>query len=157
MEVTPRMSWLLRWFSRCALVIGCASTAAPAAQRVFTDTDLDSAMKAVGRNVDLARSAIASKDLDTAKMRLARAREQLSVTFSFWIIEKRPDGMKMVRNATATLDDLDAALSANPVDPSAAAAAVTRVDAACQACHAVYREEDAATGTFKLKPRPWSP
>ena len=124
---------------------------------MFTVADLDSAMKAVGRYVDLATKAIASTDFETAKTRVARAREQLSTTFSFWILEKRPDAMKMVRNATTTLDDLDAVLSATPVDPSAVTAAVSRVDLACQACHAIYREEDAATGTFKLKPRPWEP
>jgi cytochrome c556 len=65
--------------------------------------------------------------------------------------------MKMVRSATAAMDDLDAVLSATPVAAGAVTASMARVDAACQACHAVYREEDAATRTFKLKPRPWSP
>ena len=153
----PRTAGLGGWFSAGVLAIGCASVAALSAQRVFTVDDLDSAMKAVGRNVDLAKGAIAAKDFDTAKLRIARGREQLSLTYSFWLLEKRPDGMKMVRNATATLDNLDAVLSTSPVDPAAAAAVVAKVDAACQACHAIYREEDTATRTFKLKPQPKAP
>jgi cytochrome c556 len=57
----------------------------------------------------------------------------------------------MVRAATARLDEFDAALSASPVDAAKVAAAAASVDAACAACHAAYREEDPAAGTFKLK------
>lgn len=147
----------VRWLLAASLIVGWAGVRVLPAQRVFTATDLDSAMKAVGRYFDLATRAIASKDVETAKARIARAREQLAPTYRFWLLEKRSDAMKMVRGATATLDDLDAVLSKSPIDPSAASAAVSRVDRACQACHAIYREEDPATQSFKLKARAGEP
>jgi cytochrome c556 len=134
--------WML-----CACLAGLA-------QVVFTEDDLDRAMKAVGRNVALANAAIASKDFDGAKVRVARAREQLSPTASFWTNQKRADAVKMVKVATAELDVLDLALSSKPVDATAVAAAAAKLDVACQACHAVYREQDAATKAFRLKRSP---
>jgi cytochrome c556 len=126
----------------------CAGTAG-LAQVVFTLDDLDRAMKTVGRNIDLAKQAIAAKDFETAKVRVTRAREQLSPTLAFWRNEKQSDAQKMVRAATARLDDLDSALSASPVDPGKVATAAAGVDAGCQACHTMYREEDPVTKTFR--------
>jgi cytochrome c556 len=140
---------VMRWLRVWAWVL-CAGSAG-LAQVVFTVDDLDKAMKAVGRNVGLANAAIGSKDFEGAKVRVARAREQLSPTVSFWTNEKKADAVKLVRAATARLDALDRALSANPVDASAVAGAAMELDAACQACHAVYREQDAATKMFRLK------
>jgi cytochrome c556 len=143
---------VMRWLRVCAWVL-CAGSAG-LAQVVFTVDDLDKAMKAVGRNVGLANAAIVSKDFEGAKVRVARAREQLSPTVSFWTNEKKADAVKLVRAATTRLDALDRALSANPVDASAVAGAAMELDAACQACHAVYREQDAATKTFRLRRTP---
>ena len=142
----------MRWLTVCAWVL-CAGLAG-LAQVFFSVDDLDKAMKAVGRNVALANTAIVSKDFEGAKVRVARAREQLSPTVSFWTNEKKADAVKLVRAATAKLDALDRALSANPVDASAVGVAATELDAACQACHAVYREQDPATKTFRLKRAP---
>jgi cytochrome c556 len=133
---------------------GMMAATAVRAQVVFTTEDLDKAMKAIGRNLMLVNAAIEKKEFDEAKVRVIRAREQLTPTVSFWQNAKKPDAMKMVRTATARLDDLDVVLSRPPVDASRAAAAIRDVDAACQACHAVYREEDPATKTFRLKGQP---
>ena len=73
---------------------------------------------------------------------------------SFWTHQKKADAVQLVRAATARLDALDRALSANPVDASAVAGAAMELDAACQACQAVYREQDAATKTFRLRRTP---
>ena len=143
---------MMRRLTVCGWVLCVAS--AGLAQVVFSVDDLDKAMKAVGRNVALANAAIVAKDFEGAKVRVARAREQLSPTVSFWTNEKKPDAVKLVRAATAKLDALDRALSANPVDASAVGVAATELDAACQACHAVYREQDPATKTFRLKRAP---
>ena len=143
---------MMRWLTVCGWVL-CVGSAG-LAQVVFSVDDLDKAMKAVGRNVALANTAIVAKDFEGAKVRVARAREQLSPTVSFWTNEKKADAVKLVRAATAKLDALDRALSANPVDASAVGVAATELDAACQACHAVYREQDAATKTFRLKRAP---
>ena len=125
-----------------------------AAQVFFSLDDLDKAMKAVGRNVSLANTAIASSDFEGAKGRVARAREQLSPTVAFWTNEKKADAVKLVRTATARLDALDRTLSTTPVDAPAVAAAAQELAAACQACHTVYREQDAATKAFRLKRAP---
>jgi cytochrome c556 len=143
---------VMRWLTVYAWMLWAGS--AGLAQVFFSVDDLDKAMKAVGRNVGLANAAIASKDFDGAKVRIARAREQLSPTVSFWTNEKKADAVKLVRAATAKLDALDRALSANPVDASAVGVAAMELDAACQACHAVYREQDPATKTFRLKRAP---
>ena len=122
------------------------------AQPIFTSDNLDEAMKGVGRQFAAVTTAIASKDFDTAKVRVARAREQLSPTTSFWRNNEREDAVRMVRDATAKLDDLDSVLSEVTIDAAASAAAARQVAAACQACHSVYREQDPTTNTFRLKP-----
>ena len=150
----PRNDWqisftLPRWVMLAGWIL-CAGSAG-LAQVVFTLSDLEKAMKAIGRNMALANTAIASADFEGAKVRVARAREQLSPTVTFWTNEKKADAVKLVKDATVALDALDVTLSANPVDPAAVGAAVMKLDAACQACHAIYREEDPATKTFRLK------
>ena len=82
---------------------------------------------------------------------MTRAREQLSPTISFWRNHQRDDAVAMVRAATRGLDDLDAALSEITIDADAATAAAGAVNAACEACHATYREHDSASDTFRLK------
>jgi hypothetical protein len=140
----------MRWLALSLSVVLAGSAAL--AQVVFTLNDLDKAMKGIGRHVVLLNAAIASKDFEVAKERVARARELLTPTVNFWRNEKKVDAQSMVRVATARLDDLDALLSASLVNESAVAAAASSVETACQACHAVYREQDAATGAFRLKP-----
>jgi hypothetical protein len=144
------MTTMRRWVVSAGVVVAAAGPLT--AQIVFTLNDLDKAMKGVGRNVALVDTAIASKDFETAKERIARARELLTPTLSFWRNEGRSDAQQMARAATARLDDLDALLSVSPVDRGQVGAAVALVEAACQACHAVYREEDPSTRTFRLKP-----
>ena len=52
------------------------------------------------------------------------------------------------------MDGLDAALSVDndKIDPTAVNTSAKQVDAACQACHTVYREQDPATKAYRLKP-----
>ena len=124
------------------------------AQPVFSEQDFDRAMKAAGRYVGLAQTAIGAGDFETAKTRVARAREQLSPTVSFWRNHKDDEAVKLLREAVTALDDLDLSLSSQPVDRAAVGSAATNVDAACQRCHVVYREQDAASKAFALKKRP---
>ena len=84
-------------------------------------------------------------------MRLARAREQLATTITFWRRGEREDAVRFVRTAVGGMDDLDAALSAESVDAARASELAGAVEATCTACHAAYREEDPAGG-FRLKP-----
>lgn len=124
-----------------------------AAQPLFSVRDLDTAMKAVNRNMTLFGTAVAARDIETAKMRVARAREQLFPTVAFWRNNKDAEAERLLRQAVAELDEVDVVLSADKVDDGAVRAAVAKLDAACQRCHAIYRQEDTGSGTFSLKPR----
>ena len=108
-------------------------------------------MKSVGANWDGTSASIAKGDFEEAKARLTRSREQLAVTITFWRDNKKADAVKMLRNALTKLDELDAALSVDRVE-AAAATLVRPVNEACEACHAVYRDQDPATNAYRLKP-----
>ena len=71
-------------------------------------------------------------DFEEAKVRVTRAREQLSPTITFWRKNERDDAIGMVRAATGRLDDLDVVLSELTIDPAAVSAALSAVDTACQ-------------------------
>ena len=135
-----------------ALLICWTGSVGLAQKVIFSPDDLDKTMKVVGQMFGLVNTTIASKDFDTAKMHIARSREQVARTISFWRSKGKEDAIRMVRDTSARLDDLDNVLSANTIDSSAVTAAAKQVDAACEACHAVYREQDPVTKTFRLKP-----
>jgi hypothetical protein len=131
------------------VVIGRAQPGFP----VFSVQDLERAMKSVGRNIGLAHRASAAGDFETAKMRVARVREGLFPTVVFWRNRKETDAVTFLKQAITALDELDVILSNTPVAAAAAGDAAARVDSACQRCHAVYREQDAASKGFSLKER----
>ncbi len=138
--------------TKCAAALLVLTGSVGLAQRViFTPDDLDKAMKAAGRAFGLVSPLIASKDFDNAKVEVTRSRAELARTVSFWRSKEKEDGVKMLREAVARLDDLDSALSETTIDASAVAAVMKQVDAACEACHTVYREHDPTTKAFKLK------
>jgi cytochrome c556 len=141
------------WPAAVAGVLCVIGVASGAAQPLFSARDLDTAMKAISRNMTLFATAVAARDIETAKMRVARAREQLFPTVAFWRNNNDPEAVKLLRQAVTELDELDVVLSADKVDDAAVRAAVAELDAACQRCHAIYRQEDAPGGTFSLKPR----
>ena len=143
-----------RWpsvFAVVVLLVFCTGFVGLAQRVIFTADDLDKAMKALGQAFGPVNAMIASKDFDTAKVQVARSRDQLARTVGFWRNKDAQDAVKMVRDAAARLDELDSALSANSIDASAVTAAAQQVGVACGACHAVYREQDPATKAFRLK------
>ena len=109
-------------------------------------------MQAAGRNYGAVTNLIAGADYESAKAQLTRAREQLAITITFWRDQQKDDAVRMLREALTGMDGLDAALGAASIDPAALKAASGRVDAACAACHAVYREQDSVTKAYRLKP-----
>lgn len=137
---------------RVAIVLVLGGSGMTSAQFVFTADDLERGMRIAGRNMRLADTAIEAKDYAGAKERIARAREQVSPTAGYWKRTPHQDAQKLVRAATVKLDDLDAALSTDPVDAARVREARLAVDAACQACHAIHREQDPATKAFRIKP-----
>ena len=143
----------MRYLALAAAVVLCMVGAAAAQEYpLFSADDLDESMKGVGRQFSLLTRMVEAGDFEAAKVRVTRAREQLSPTVVFWRKNGRDDAIGMVRDATRRLDQLDVALSELTVDPAAVGAALTAADAACQACHATYREADpAAADSFRLK------
>ena len=134
-----------------AVLVAAAGVAVIAQQRpypVYSEYHLDRTMKLVGRNFAGAREALAAGEFETAKALFTRTREQIAVSITYWRHNGRDDAIRMLRDVLDGLDALDAALSKPPVD--AAAALATDADAACQTCHAVYREQDPDTGEYMV-------
>jgi hypothetical protein len=118
---------------------------------VFTLDNFVTTMKTVGRNFTGVNQAVANGDFDTAKAQLARSREQLAITITYWRDRQKDDAITMLKSALTKMDALDTALSSESIDASAAAASAKQVADACQACHSVYREQDPATKGYRIK------
>jgi hypothetical protein len=119
--------------------------------RNYTEEKFVENMQAAGRNYAAVTNLIGGGDYESAKAQLTRAREQLAITITFWRDRQKDDALKMLREALDGMDGLDTVLGANPVDAAAVKASSARVNAACSACHAVYREQDPATKAYRLK------
>lgn len=118
---------------------------------IFTADQLDATMKTLGPNIAGVRAAVRERDYATAKERGIRSREQLATTITFWRDQEREDAVTMLRVVTDRLDALDGALSAPAVDASTVDRVLTDIQGGCQACHAVYREQDPNTTDYRLK------
>lgn len=117
---------------------------------IYTADYLAGTMETLGPNFAAAGRALDTGDYLAAKERLARAREQLATTITFWRQNERDDAIGFVRTAVGAMDDLDAAMSVDAVDAGAASGFAADVQATCNACHAIYREPD-PTGGFRLR------
>jgi hypothetical protein len=135
-----------------ATVTLAVTAAAQTKYPIFTPTNFVDTMKTVGVNFAAVNAAVANKDFATAKAQLIRSRERLALTITFWRDRKKDDEVRILRDALARMDDLDALLSANPIDATAAGAAVKQIGANCQACHAANREQDPSTHAYRFKP-----
>jgi hypothetical protein len=135
---------------------GIASSGAAAAAQerpypIFTEEHFVSAMKTVGQAFAAVTASLGRGEFEDSKSYLAISRDRLATTITFWRDRKKDDAVRMLRDTVTKMDDLDVALSAEKVDPAAVAARVKQVGAACQACHAAYREQDPVTKAYKLK------
>jgi hypothetical protein len=108
---------------------------------IFTADQLDATMKTVGPNVVGLRAALAADDLELAKERGIRAREQLATTMTFWRDRERDDAVGLLRDVLRSFDALDTALSRDAVDRGAVDRLSTEIGSGCAACHASYRRE----------------
>ena len=129
---------------------GLGAQDGPKPYPIYTADHLAGTMETLGPNFAAAVRALEAADYPAAKERLARAREQLATTITFWRQHERADGIGFVRTAVGAMDDLDAAMSVAVVDAEAASGFAADVQATCNACHAVYREPD-PEGGFRLK------
>jgi len=121
-----------------------------AAQKVVGPEEFDRAMKTIGTAIEGVNQAIESKSYVEAKTPLALSRQVLASSGPVWETKREPDAVKKTREAVATMDALDKALSADVVDAAAVAEAVEDVTRACNACHTMYREGDEQTG-YRIK------
>ena len=134
------------------VVAGVSIWAQPRPYPVYTEFHLDRTMGLVGRNFAGASESLADGEFTTAKQRFARAREQIAVSVTFWRHHQRDDAVTMLRRVIDGLDQLDAELSAPEVDTMAAHRLVDLIRAGCDACHAVYRDQDPDSEAYRLKP-----
>ncbi len=121
---------------------------------IFTADHLVSTMTTLGPNVAATRASFEDGDVASAKARLLRSREQLATTITFWRDFEDDQAIGFLRDAVSRMDAFDDALSSDPVDMVAAGSLLGEIDSACQSCHVVYREQDPATGQYRVKPKP---
>lgn len=121
---------------------------------IFTPDHLNAAMKTVGLAFNLVGHAIEKNDPELAKDYLARARDQLATTITFWRDRKVEEAIAILRDNLKKMDALDAAMSVDKdkIDMPAVAELSKQVGASCEACHARYREQDAVSKEYRVKP-----
>ena len=132
------------------VVAGLAATA-DKPYPIYTPDNFANSMKLAGRNFGAVSAAVKGKDFETAKAQLVRTRELLAVTITYWRDRKKEDAIKILRDTLTKIDALDTALSAETVDAANANAIAGQIGADCQACHALYREQDPKTKAFHFK------
>ena len=118
---------------------------------VYTAEYLDATMKTLGPNMASVRASLADGDFTTAKEQTIRSRGQLATTVTFWRDTEQDEALTLLRTALERMDALDSALSTDAVDGPAVTTIATEIGTACRACHAVYREQDPATGDYRPK------
>jgi cytochrome c556 len=147
---------LAKTLTGAILVVVAASGTAAIAQknpyRRYTEEKFIENMQTAGRNYAAVTDLLAKSEYDPAKAQLTRAREQLAITMTFWRDKKKDDAVKLLRDALLRMDDLDAALSTETIQPSEIHAASQRVSVACEACHALYRDQNPTTKSYRIKP-----
>jgi len=134
------------------LLIGLGiAAAADKPYPIFTPENFTNNMQLLGRNFGGVNASLAKGDFETAKAQLARTRELLAITVTFWRDRHKDDAVKILRDTLTKMDDLDTALSAEKVDPAGAVGIAKQIGAGCQSCHSKYREQDAATKAYRFK------
>ena len=103
------------------------------------------------RNFAAVKTFAAGADYASAKAQLTRDREQMAITITFWRDVKNDAAVAMLRKTLTSMDDLDVVMGAEKIDAAGVTSAVARIDEACTACHAAYREQDPATNSFRVR------
>ena len=146
----PALAAAASVLAAAALLLPASSPAQQGPYPIFTEAHLEATMTTLGPTVAGVRAALAAGDYSTAKERAIRSREQLATTITFWRDRERQDAVGWLREALNRLDALDTALSVESVDAAAAEAIGTGITEACNACHAMYREDD-GDGDYQVK------
>ena len=149
----PALAYLSAAAIATTVAVAAVSSARAQTQYpIFTQDHFEGMMKTLGPNLAGVNASLAEDDFDTAKARVVLVRQQLATTITFWRDHERDDAIAFLRAAIGNVDALDDILSEESVDPAAVSAAAAEIDAACETCHAVYREQDPATGAYRLRP-----
>jgi len=138
-----------------ALVSVVFGTAGLAQERkpypIFTSEQFVAAMKTIGQAYAATSGALARNEIDDAKAYLAISRDRLATTITFWRDRRADEAVRMLRSSLMKLDELDVALSDDMVDRAKVTAAAKQAEAACETCHAKYRDQDPATKEYRFK------
>jgi cytochrome c556 len=118
---------------------------------VFTAKHFVAAMKTVGQAFAAVDNSLAKGELEDSKAYLAISRDRLATTITFWRDRKRDDAVRILRDTLKKMDELDAALSVDTTDAAAVRPRAAQVLQSCEACHAIYREQDPVTKAYRLK------
>ena len=144
----------LRTIAGAALAVTLTSGVSSAQKnpyRNYNEEKFVQNMQSADRNYAAVKAFVAKADYESAKAQLTRAREQMALTITFWRDARKDDAVAMLRKTLNSMDDLDVAMSAEKVDAAAVSGASDRITAACQACHAAYREQDPATKAYRMR------
>lgn len=133
------------------LLVVVTTASAQTKYPVYTPEHFIASMQNVGLNFPATSAFIADKDFPAAKAQLIRTRERLALTITFWRDRQKDDALKILRDSLAQMDELDGVLSKESVDSAAAGALAKQIGANCQACHALYRDQDASTRSYRFK------
>jgi len=133
------------------IAAGAMASAQRNPYRNYTEEKFVQNMQSADRNYAAVKGFVTKNDFESAKAQLTRAREQMALTITYWRDIKKDDAVAMLRTTLNGMDDLDVALGADRADPAAIASASERVNAACQACHTAYREQDPSTKAYRVR------
>jgi cytochrome c556 len=114
--------------------------------KIATGEEHEKVMRSTAQAFGGLTTAVAAGGLADAKARLATAREGFVALEGFWAEKKRDDAVGIVKGVLTQLDAFDKLLAAETVSRSAMLGVTKRVQGACAACHALYREGDNQTG-----------
>jgi cytochrome c556 len=121
------------------------------AQKVTTPEELDKTMKKVGPAMQTMQKAMGSGGYADVKAQLAIVKQAMVDSREFWVQHKKEDALKFNSDTLEKLDAFEKLVSAEPVDPAAATAAMKAMGGACLSCHKTYRARD-EENNYVLKP-----
>ncbi|HXW04475.1 MAG TPA: hypothetical protein VD833_04525 [Vicinamibacterales bacterium] len=121
------------------------------AQKVTTEEELDKTMKKVGPAMQAIQKAMKSNEFGEVRTQLVVVKQAMNDSREFWIQHKKDDAIKFNTDTVTKIEAVEKVVSAEPVDPAVAMAALKEMGGACLSCHKNYRERD-ADNNYILKP-----
>jgi cytochrome c556 len=120
-------------------------------QKISTPEELDKAMKRVGQGQQSMNKALKSSAFADVRAGLTEMRQALADSESFWVLHKKDDAVKVLKDTVSKLDVAIKAAAGDAPDAVAVQAAVREATMTCRNCHTNYRAQD-ADKNYILKP-----